>query len=263
MTTRTRRANLPPTPYIVPRVAADAHTVAEALPEASVDADGDHDMSVSRPTGPQVTTKKIRLSADVISQTLKAARVLVTRIVFTKNAMVSVRKKKQRLIDRVIEDSVPQFFGPNGEFSFIHYLIFYLPTFAAVFESFITSAHRTKVLSAFSAKRGKLIDFARFGVCDAYELFPPRGHVSTAGEYRTARIDRFIHGDDPLLFMHDFFVDAVRLSFKYLILTQISYSTIILSFAQDFRIVSSCRTSFASCGTGETHRILRRPPSKR
>ncbi|KAG2746289.1 hypothetical protein P692DRAFT_20876397 [Suillus brevipes Sb2] len=34
MTTHTQRANLPPTPYIVPHVAADAHTIAEALPEA-------------------------------------------------------------------------------------------------------------------------------------------------------------------------------------------------------------------------------------
>ncbi|KAG1751907.1 hypothetical protein EDD22DRAFT_850688 [Suillus occidentalis] len=187
MTTRTRRANLPPTPYIMPRVATDAHTVAEALPEASVDVDGDHNM----PLGSQVTMKRIRLSADVINQTIKTAKVLVTCIVFTKNTMVCIQKKKQRLIDRVIEDSVPQFFGPN-----------------AVFESFITSTHRTKVLGALSAKRGKLIDFARFGVCDAYELFPPPGHVSTAGEYRTTKIDRFIHGPDPLLFMHDIVVDA-------------------------------------------------------
>ncbi|KAG1734841.1 hypothetical protein EDD22DRAFT_852436 [Suillus occidentalis] len=94
-----------------------------------------------------VTTKRICLSADVIHQMIKAAKVLVTRIMFTKNVMVCIRKKKQRLIDQVIEDSVPQFFGPNG-------------------------------------------------------------HVLTVGEYRTAKINCFIHGADPLLFMHDVVVDV-------------------------------------------------------
>ncbi|KAG1742147.1 hypothetical protein EDB19DRAFT_1827799 [Suillus lakei] len=132
----------------------------------------------------------IKLTSKVVNQTIQGARVLVTRVVFSKNAMMCSRKQKKRIIDKVIEESVPQFYGPN-----------------AVFQSFITNAHRKQVGNTLSAKRGKIIDFARGGICNAFRLFPPRGHALPPDQYRIARVSVLIQGTDPLLFMHDFYFD--------------------------------------------------------
>ncbi|KAG1777253.1 hypothetical protein EV702DRAFT_1045623 [Suillus placidus] len=197
MMTRTRRSNMPPTPYVMSRTPAvttnvQPHSTIAEQDEAS--SDSDHEMPQSQSqSGSQKAKKKICLSPEVIKQTIEGAKVLATRIVFSKCTMVCSKQKKRRIIDRVIKDSVPQFFGPG-----------------AVFETFITSEHRTKVANTLSVKCGKLVDFACHGVCNAFDLFPPRGHILTAEQYRTDRINRFIHGNDPLLFMHDVFVDAVR-----------------------------------------------------
>lgn len=88
--------------------------------------------------------------------------------------------------------------------------MFILMIFKALFEDFITSAHRRTIGNALSAKCGKLIDFAREGVCDTFQLFPPRGHSLSPTQYRIQRVNIFINGADPLVFMHDFYFDEVR-----------------------------------------------------
>ncbi|KAG1780066.1 hypothetical protein EV702DRAFT_1043424 [Suillus placidus] len=195
MMTCTRRSNMPPTPYITshtPAVTTDAQPHSTIAEQDEASSDSDHEMpQLQSQLGSQKAKKKIRLSPEVIKQTIEGAKVLATHIVFSKCAMVCSKQKKRHIIDRVIKYSVPQFFGPG-----------------AVFETFITSEHRAKVANALSAKCGKLVDFACHSVCDAFDLFPPRGHILTAEQYRTNRINRFIHGNDPLLFMHDVFVDV-------------------------------------------------------
>ncbi|KAG2084185.1 hypothetical protein BD769DRAFT_1397704 [Suillus cothurnatus] len=99
-------------------------------------------------------------------------------------------KKKRRIIDDVIQESVLQFFGPN-----------------AVFQEFITSARHQVISNAISTRHRKMVEFTCEGVCDAFQLFPPQGHALPADQYRTARVGLFIHGDDPLMFMHDIFFD--------------------------------------------------------
>lgn len=174
-TTRaSRRANMPATPYQEPRTPA----VTEP-----------HDASSDQPPSSSAS-RVIKLTSDVIKQTTQSARVLVTRVLFSKAAMMCSSAQKKRIIDKIIEESVPQFYGPN-----------------AVFQSFITTAHRKQVTNALSAKRGKMIDFAWEGITTAFRLFPPRGHTSPPGEFRIARVSALIQGADPLLFMHDFYFD--------------------------------------------------------
>jgi hypothetical protein len=111
-TTRTiRRANLPATPYLAPRTPAVAVEVQE--PAVAERHETPSDSGAERSTPPPQNA--IRLTPDVIKQTMKGAKVLVTRIVFSKHAMTCSRKRKNRLIDKVIRDSVPNLFGPNGE----------------------------------------------------------------------------------------------------------------------------------------------------
>ncbi|KAG1817124.1 uncharacterized protein BJ212DRAFT_1480360 [Suillus subaureus] len=144
----------------------------------------------------------IILTKEVIQQLIKDAKVLITQVVFSRNAMVYSRKKKKDIVDKAITDSVPQFYGPD-----------------AVFQTFITNVHRKQVANAFSAKRGKMIDFAQDGTCDAFQLLPPQGHTLPADQYHIARVSLIIWGADPLLFMHDFYFDEnnnifVRARFK-------------------------------------------------
>jgi hypothetical protein len=106
--------------------------------------------------------------------------------------------------------------------SFLYLDQTFLLIFVVVFQSFITNAHRKQVANALSAKRGKIIDFARDGVCDAFQLLAPRGHSLPPTQYRIARVSRLIQGADPLLFMHDFYFDEVRraiIKFYYLLTT--------------------------------------------
>ncbi|KAG1821088.1 uncharacterized protein BJ212DRAFT_1478184 [Suillus subaureus] len=146
-------ANMPPTPA----VAEQHETPSDATDEMLLSA--------------VVSQNVIHLTLEVISQTMKSAKVLVTQVVFSKNAMVCLKKKKWHIIDKVIRESVPQFFRPN-----------------AVFQEFITSAHHQVVSNALSARCRKMIKFTHEGCC-------------------AARVNIFICGDDPLVFMHNIFFD--------------------------------------------------------
>jgi len=96
---------------------------------------------------------------------------------------------------------------------FILYILLRLMIFAAVFQEFITSACRQVISNAISTRHGKMVEFAHEGVCDTFQLFPPQGHALPADQYCTARVGLFIHGDDPLMFMHDIFFDEVCQTF--------------------------------------------------
>ncbi|KAG1837948.1 hypothetical protein C8R48DRAFT_680181 [Suillus tomentosus] len=171
-----RRVNMPVTPYLVSR------TPAVSTEQHDTPGDAQDEASSSR--------NIIRLAKDNINHAMGGAKVLIMRLLFSRNAMVYSRSKKRRFVNRAIEDSIPQFYGPN-----------------VVFQSFITNAHRKQVANALSAKRGKMIDFARDGVCDAFQLLAPRGHSLPPTQYRIARVSRLIQGADPLMFMHDFYFD--------------------------------------------------------
>jgi hypothetical protein len=57
----------------------------------------------------------IKLSDDIIDQTVKTAMRLVTRELFGENAMSTDKTAKKNMLTQVIWDSVPCCFGPNGE----------------------------------------------------------------------------------------------------------------------------------------------------
>ncbi|KAG2040940.1 hypothetical protein BDR03DRAFT_1007710 [Suillus americanus] len=98
-TTRaTRHANMPATPYQEPRTPA----VTEL-----------HDASSDQPPSSSSASRVIKLTSDIIKQTIQSARVLVTWVVFSKAAMMYSSKQKRRIIDRIIKESVPQFYRPN------------------------------------------------------------------------------------------------------------------------------------------------------
>ncbi|KAG2134159.1 uncharacterized protein EDB93DRAFT_1107365 [Suillus bovinus] len=182
-----RHTNMPATPYVAPQTA----TIATGVQEPSLVAEPHDTPSDSgHGTTKSLPKNRIRLTPEVIKQTLNGAKGRVPRLVFSKHAMTCSRKRKKRFINEIIQESVPNFFRPD-----------------AVFEEFITNAHRKTVGNTLSVTRGKMVDFAREGVCDAFQLFPPRGHSLPPGRYRTTRINRFINGPDPLLFMHDFYFD--------------------------------------------------------
>ncbi|KAG2065060.1 hypothetical protein BDR04DRAFT_1122123 [Suillus decipiens] len=93
----------------------------------------------------------------------------------------------------IIFSSNAMFFGPN-----------------AVFQHFITNKHHRVISNVLSAKHRKMVNFSCDGVCDAYILFPPRGHALPPDQYCTMRVDCLIHGSDVLIFMHDIFFDENR-----------------------------------------------------
>ncbi|KAG1877841.1 hypothetical protein DFJ58DRAFT_720606 [Suillus subalutaceus] len=81
----------------------------------------------------------IILMEEAIVQTIKNAKVLITRVVFSKNAMVYSRNKKKEIVDKAITESVPQFYMSDDEFMYhLDYTLFWL-IFTAVFQSFITN----------------------------------------------------------------------------------------------------------------------------
>jgi hypothetical protein len=87
-------------------------SVAEAQPNPVAAQPSDPENGTSTLPPPQGT---IRLTVEVIKQTMKSAKKLVARIVFSKHAMSCSTKRKKRLIDNVIQESVPNLFGPDGE----------------------------------------------------------------------------------------------------------------------------------------------------
>ncbi|KAG1877840.1 hypothetical protein DFJ58DRAFT_720605 [Suillus subalutaceus] len=52
-----------------------------------------------------------------------------------------------------------------------------------------------------------MVDFVWDGACDAFQLLPPQGHSSPADQYRIARVNLIIQSADPLMFMHNFYID--------------------------------------------------------
>ncbi|KAG1819060.1 uncharacterized protein BJ212DRAFT_1479180 [Suillus subaureus] len=179
---------MPPTPYLILQTPTitDTQTHSAIAERHETPSDATDEMSSSA----TVSQNIICLTLEVISQTMKSAKVLVTQVIFSKNAMVCSKKKKWHIIDEVIRESVPQFFRPN-----------------AVFQEFITSACHQVVSNALSTRRRKMVKFTCEGVCDAFQLFPPQGHALPADQYCAARVNIFIHGDNPLMFMHNIFFD--------------------------------------------------------
>jgi hypothetical protein len=89
---------MPPTPYIVsrtPTIHTETHSTIARHETTSDAAGGASSLAV-------VSQNVIRLMPEVISQTMKSAKILVTRVIFSKNAMVCSKKKKRRIIDDVI-----------------------------------------------------------------------------------------------------------------------------------------------------------------
>ncbi|KAG2747603.1 hypothetical protein P692DRAFT_20875282 [Suillus brevipes Sb2] len=173
---------------------------------------------------------------DIIKQTIQGARILLTWVVFSKTAMVCSQTQKKRVIDKIIKESVLQFYRPNNMFLCACVLLWLI--FAAVFQSFITTVHRKQVTNALSAKRGKVIDFAQEGVTTAFRLFPPQGHTSLPDEFHTASVSALIQGTDPLLFMHNFYFDE-------------NYNTIVrMHFQNSFMMTNLKAIKNVSCVAG-------------
>ncbi|KAG0700277.1 hypothetical protein DFH29DRAFT_1056258 [Suillus ampliporus] len=180
-----RQTVLPTTPYSTLRTPA-VPTAGQAL---GVVAAG-HEMLSNTEASPPPIHNTVSLTKETVVEMVQVAKVKVAQIIFTKYAMAYSKRQRKQLIDKVIEDSVLNQFGPNVKF-----------------QTFITNIHHEQVQNALSAKRGKIIEFAQEGVCNVFQLFPPQGHPTPPEPYRTARINHFTLGMDPLLFMHDVYFD--------------------------------------------------------
>jgi hypothetical protein len=73
--------------------------------------------SASQPTPTQSHTARIKLSDDVVAQSIKSAMRLVTREVFGRGAMAIDKNAKKAMLCKVITDCVPRCFAPNGMFT--------------------------------------------------------------------------------------------------------------------------------------------------
>ncbi|KAG1858448.1 hypothetical protein DFJ58DRAFT_876727 [Suillus subalutaceus] len=132
----------------------------------------------------------IKLTEDIIVQTVKTAMKLVTHELFGEQVMSNDKTAKKDMLTRVIWDLVPRCFGPN-----------------ATFEDFICNKHRRDVANALSIMRGKFAEFAREGVFNGYRLFPPRHSVTPPITYRQRVIQKITTDADGLVFMHIYTFD--------------------------------------------------------
>lgn len=152
---------------------------------------------------------RITLSNDIIAQTIKSAMRLVTRELFGRGAMTIDKHAKKVMLCKVISDSVPRCFAPNGSFpntSMISYTDCFV---SATFEEFITANHMRDVANALSVTRGKFVEFARDGVFSAYRLFPPQHSTTPPKVYRQRVIKKITTEADELVFMHIYTFDQV------------------------------------------------------
>ncbi|KAG2093733.1 uncharacterized protein F5147DRAFT_657355 [Suillus discolor] len=201
-TRRTRRA-MPPTPRMIPYPSTRLQGNSESLPSAVEDSTP---QSVTSST-PQPT--RIKLSDDIIGQSIKTAMQLVTRELFGEKAMAIDKAAKKIMLNKVIWDSVPRCFAPN-----------------ATFENFITIKHRNDVANALSSTRGKFADYVRKGVLHAYRLFPPLHITAPAVLYRKCLIDKITKDGDGLAFMHVYSFNQVEIKAKFqntFIMTNVIY----------------------------------------
>ncbi|KAG1875321.1 hypothetical protein C8R48DRAFT_769325 [Suillus tomentosus] len=183
-TTRRARHAMPPTPRMVPYPAIRPQGNTQSLPSAVEDSTS---QSVTSST-PQPT--RIKLSDDIIGQSMKTATHLVMRELFGEQAMAIDKAAKKIMLNKVIWDSVPRCFAPN-----------------ATFEDFISNKHRKDVANALSSTRGKFAEYTRKGVFHAYRLFPPLHIAAPAITYRKRLIEKITQDGDGLAFMHVYSFD--------------------------------------------------------
>ncbi|KAG1882078.1 hypothetical protein F4604DRAFT_1744978 [Suillus subluteus] len=170
---RDSRRPMPPTTRMAPYPATRPHG-------ASVS-----EQPISESSTSSTSQPLIKLSKDVIEQTVKAAMKLVTRELFSENAMTIGKASKKAILTQVIRDAVPRCVGPN-----------------VMFEDFILNKHCTQVANALSVTRGKFVEFARDGIFNAYRLFPPLHSTTPPIVYRKRVINKITVDVDGLVFMH-------------------------------------------------------------
>ncbi|KAG1841107.1 hypothetical protein DFJ58DRAFT_732559 [Suillus subalutaceus] len=89
------------------------------------------DQPVSESSSSSTSQPLIKLSKDVIKQTVKAAMKLVTHELFSENAMTIGKASKKAMLTKVIQDAVLRCFGPD-----------------VMFEDFILDKHHMHVSNA-------------------------------------------------------------------------------------------------------------------
>ncbi|KAG2074926.1 hypothetical protein BDR04DRAFT_1150738 [Suillus decipiens] len=93
----------------------------------------------------------IKLSKDVIDDTVKAMMKLIMHELFSDNMMTIGKASKKVMLTKVIQDAVLRCFRPN-----------------VVFEDFILNKHRMHVANALLVTCRKFIEFVHDGVFNAY-----------------------------------------------------------------------------------------------
>ncbi|KAG1848758.1 hypothetical protein DFJ58DRAFT_842855 [Suillus subalutaceus] len=183
---RGSRRAMPPTPRMIPYPTTRPQGASGSIlstAEASTSQTVMSESSIAKPS-------PIKLTEDIIVQTVKTAMKLVTRELFGEQAMSNYKAAKKDMLTWVIWDSVPCCFGPN-----------------AMFEDFICNKHRRDVANALSITRGKFSEFAREGVFNGYRFFPPQHSVTPPVTYRQRVIQKITTDADGLVFMHIYTFD--------------------------------------------------------
>ncbi|KAG2047377.1 hypothetical protein BDR06DRAFT_1013940 [Suillus hirtellus] len=186
-TTRQAQRAMPPMPRMVPYPAIHPQGNIQSLPSAVEDSTS---QSVTSST-PQ--PMHIKLSDDIIGQSMKTAMHLVMHKLFGEQAMAIDKAAKEIMLNKVIWDSVPCCFAPN-----------------ATFEDFISNKHHKDVANALSSTCSKFTEYACKGVFHAYWLFPPLHIAAPAITYRKCLIKKITQDGDGLTFMHVYSFDQNR-----------------------------------------------------
>ncbi|KAG2044582.1 hypothetical protein BDR03DRAFT_977422 [Suillus americanus] len=178
---RGTRQAMPPTPRMIPYPTtrpqgASKSTLSTAKASTSQTVMSESLIAKSSP---------MKLTEDIINQTMKAAMKLVTHELFGEQAMSNDKTAKKDMLTQVIWDSIPHCFGPN-----------------AMFEDFIYNKHRRDVVNALSVTRGKFAEFTREGVFNTHKLFPPWHSITPPITYRQRVIQKITTDADRLVFMH-------------------------------------------------------------
>ncbi|KAG1852724.1 hypothetical protein F4604DRAFT_1805219, partial [Suillus subluteus] len=151
---------------------------------------GVSDQPISESSMSSTSQPLIKLSKDVIKQTVKAAMKLIMRELFSENAMTIGKASKKAMLTKVIQDAVPRCSRPD-----------------VMFEDFILDKHHTHVSNALSVTRGKFVEFARDGIFNVYRLFPPLHSTTPPIVYHKRVINKITVDVDGLAFMHIYTFD--------------------------------------------------------
>ncbi|KAG2116972.1 hypothetical protein DEU56DRAFT_919103 [Suillus clintonianus] len=136
-----------------------------------------------------VAGSPITVSEDTCREIVNDAKQLIIGVIFSANAMTHQTASRQALVTEAvttaIENRGPEF--PNT--------------------CFISKQHRSEISGNLSLVQGEIIGHSWAGIFTAYKLYHPKYSTADPVEFRIAKVQELTGGPDPLLFMHEQYVD--------------------------------------------------------